>query len=140
MPFDAITFITKKNAPPTAVVSYMEPTGRNGKRPADARPRLVITIPTTICGTSKAETFSLLLGNGKDAGKIRIKGCEKANKAAGIEPIQLANVFKFTFGFVPSLGEEHFEGQRCTVRKISDDEFEIDVPASWFDSEKGKTA
>ena len=85
-----------------------------------------------ICGTSKAETFKLQLGNGKEAGKLRIVGA--SSEIAGVEPSQHAHFFRWNFGFVPLLGEDEFEGERRPVRKISDDEFEIDVPVSWFQS------
>lgn len=33
---------------------------------------------------------------------------------------------------VPRLGEDRFAGEKRPVRKISDESFEIEVPASWF--------
>jgi|SRR5882724_2903925 len=134
MPFETLETITKKNIPPTAKLSYMPPQGRGkngGKLARDPKPQLIVSIPTTVCGTSKANTFVLSLGNGKDTGKLRVTGAAKNEK--GIEPKQLMHTFVFRFGFVPKLGEDHFDGEHRPVRKISDDEFEIDVPASWFD-------
>lgn len=131
MPFENIETITKHNMPPMAKISYMPPQGRKSlKSNKDPKPQLMVSIPTTICGTAKAKSFSLLLGSGADAGKIRIKG---AKAKEGIEPKELMHAFIFRFGYVPKLGEDHFDGEHRPVRKISDDEFEIDVPASWFE-------
>lgn len=137
MPFDELETVTRKNAPPMATLSYdfaTEKTKRSG-----GKPRLTISIPTTLCGTSKSKTFRLLIGTGEDAGKLRVQGSEaikgKAVKSDGIEPSQHAHFFRWNFGFVTKLGEEEtFEGEKRPVRKISDDEFEIDVPVSWFET------
>jgi hypothetical protein len=90
----------------------------------------MISIATTICGTSKAEAFKLQIGSGEDRGKLRIVGLPA--DAPGVIPTQHAHFFKWNFGFVPRLGEDEFEGERRPVRKIADDEFEIEVPESWF--------
>lgn len=135
MPFETLETITKQNMPPSAKLSYMPPPGPRGKNGGklarDPKLQLIVSIPTTVCGTSKAKTFVLALGTGKDAGKLRVVGCAKNEK--GVEPRQLMHTFVFRFGFVPKLGEDHFDGEHRPVRKIGDDEFEIDVPASWFD-------
>ncbi len=133
MPFENVETITKQNMPPTAKISYMPPAprGKNTRRNEDAKPQLVISIPTTICGTAKSKTFQLLVGSGADAGKIRIKGSK--TKDVGVEPKELMHAFIFRFGYVPKLGDDHFDGERRPVRKIGDDEFEIDVPGSWFE-------
>jgi hypothetical protein len=81
MPFENLETITKANMPPMAKLSYMPPTVRVGKSPAkkarDPKPQLIVSIPTTICGTAKAKAFALLLGTGDDLGKLRIKGLKK---------------------------------------------------------------
>lgn len=131
MPFEPLETITKRNMPPTAKVTYLR--NVQGKKPRpDAQPQLVISIPSVICGTAKAKTFALLLGNGCDTGKVRIKGC--LSDKNGIAPTELKRAFVFRFGFVPRLGDEIFDGGRRAVRKISDDEFEIDFPATWFEN------
>ena len=71
----------------------------------------------------------LQLGSGADKGKIRIKG---GKSKEGVEPKQLMHAFVFRFGYVPKLGDDIFDGGHRPVRKISDDEFEIDAPAEWF--------
>jgi hypothetical protein len=132
MPFEEIETITKKNMPPVAKLSYMPPQGRGknaGKQKHDPKPQLIVSIPTTICGTAKAKTFALHLGTGADKGRLRIKGVKNQQ---GVEPKELMHAFIFRFGYVPKLGDDHFDGEHRPVRKISDDEFEIDVPESWF--------
>jgi hypothetical protein len=132
MPFEDLETITRHNQPPQATISYCI-AQRNGKAKSQKQPKLTISIPTTLCGTSKAKTFKLQVGAGAHAGKLRIVGVpEKAKVAVGIEPSQHAHFFRWNFGFVPRLGEDQFEGEKRPVIKISDDEFEIDVPPSWF--------
>lgn len=130
MPFENLETITKQNMPPMAKISYMPPQARGksaGKIVRDPKPQLMISIPTTVCGVSKAKTFVLALGSGADAGKLRIKGSKQ-----GVEPKELKHAFIFRFGYVPKLGDDHFDGEHRPLRKITDDEFEIDVPISWF--------
>lgn len=141
MPFEIIETITKKNAPPEATISYMPnfqkpKPGRAQK--GDRKPALRITLPTTICGVSKSKMFFLQIGTGADAGKIRIAGevskpfgSAKA-PSEGFEPAQLQHVFRWNFGFVPKMGDDHFDGEKRPVRRITDEVFEIDVPADWF--------
>jgi hypothetical protein len=135
MSFEALENVTKRDMPPRAKLSYLRPTGRGksaGKSRDEVQPQLLISIPTTICGTAKAKTFVLLLGAGTDAGKLRVKG----GKDKGVEPKELKHAFVFRFGFIPRLGDEIFDGEHRPVRKIGDDEFEIEVPPSWFAAAK----
>jgi hypothetical protein len=142
MPFETLETITKANAPPTAVLSYMCRTqkpkpGKPVRNDKDRKPSLMVTLPTTMCGTSKSETFALLIGTGADIGKLRIKGIPASVKGAapspaGAKPSQMKHAFRFNFGFVPKLGEDHFDGERRPVKKINNEEFEIEVPSSWF--------
>jgi hypothetical protein len=136
MPFSVLETHSRHNQPATATVSYSHATEKSQRR--GGKPRLTISIPTTICGTTKADAFELLIGDGEDQGKIRISGLAKKSDAkGGIEPSQHAHFFRWNFGFVPRLGEEDtFEGEKRPVKKISDDIFEIDVPASWFGSKE----
>jgi hypothetical protein len=131
MPFDDLYTIAKHNQPPMATISYSTTTRKAGPVRNDKSPTLKISIPTTICGTSKARAFKLQIGTGEDIGKLRIVGLPEA--MAGVEPSQHAHFFRWNFGFVPNLGEDEFEGEKRPVRKINDDEFEIYVPVSWFD-------
>lgn len=136
MPFDDLDTITRHNQPPTATITYAV-AQRNGKSKADKKPKLTIAIPTTICGTSKSKTFKLQVGTGDHTGKLRIVGIPEKTKSPpaspGVEPSQHAHFFRWNFGYVPRLGEDQFEGERRPVTKISDEEFEIEVPPSWFE-------
>lgn len=144
MPFEELETITKANAPPEATVTY-DYAQKKGVRKADKKPRLTIAVPTTVCGVAKSKTFKLLLGSGEDLGKLLIRGelCYRTAKevAAGAPPLpgahtpaEHAHFLRWNFGFVPKLGEEErFEAQRCPVRKVSDEEFEITIPKSWFE-------
>lgn len=136
MPFETVETFTKAKMPPSAKISYMRPTGRGangGKAKADAKPQLKITVPTTIAGVSKAETFILLVGTGEDAGKIRIRGLAPGQQNdAAVKPAELKHALVFRFGYVPRLGDDIFDGESRPVKKIGDDEFEITVPESWF--------
>jgi hypothetical protein len=132
MPFEDI--VTEKlNKTPMATVSYMPSATRGNKqsRNADRRPRLIISVPTTICGASKSKAFTLAIGTGSDAGKLLIRGSTKPD--VGIEPTQLKHYFRWHFGYVPKLGDEHFDGEKVPVRKVSAEEFELTVPRSWFE-------
>lgn len=142
MSFEIAETFTKKNSPPEATISYMPnfQKSKPGKVPKDRKPQLRITIPTTLCGVSKSKVWYLLLGTGVDCGKIRVAGdiskpfgnVKPADVPPGFEATELAHAFKFTFGFVPKLGDEHFDGERRPVKKITDEIYEIDVPVSWF--------
>jgi hypothetical protein len=135
MPFDPLETEPKHVAAPTALIEYMRPKPR-GNKSGDKydrtkhRPRLAITIPTTICGGSKAEAFRLHLGTGDDAGRARIKGAQLSD-AKAVKPHQFLHAMTFKFGFVPSLGDEIADKERVPVRLINRDEFEIDLPAWW---------
>lgn len=131
MSFEDVETITRHNKPPEASISYMRP-ARKGVTKNGAKPQLTVTIPTTVCGTAKSELFKLMVGTGENAGKIRIKGTKEKT---GIKPAEHAHYFTFRFGHVPRLGEDIFDGEHRPVRKVGEDEFEIDVPTSWFNGE-----
>jgi len=132
MPFEELETQPKGQEPPQATLSYCHATEKSKK--AGKKPRLTISIPTTICGTTKADLFKLMVGGGSDAGKLRLRGLPKNSAVAGaVKASEHAHFFRWNFGFVPMLGEdETFEGEKRPVRKIGDDIFEIDVPVSWF--------
>lgn len=136
MPFEDLETVTRHNQPPRATISYCV-AQRNGKSKSEKQPKLTISIPTTICGTSKAKAFKLKIGTGASAGKLRIVGVpDKAKALAGVVPSQHAHFFRWNFGYVPLLGEDQFEGEKRPVIKVGEDEFEIDVPPSWFEAAK----
>ena len=137
MAFEELETVTRGNEPPQATVTYDYAQKKNGAvRKANAKPRLTISIPTTLCGVSKSKTFRLLVGTGEDLGKLLVRGCDAEKgkvKPGGVAPSQHAHFFRFNFGFVPKLGDEElWGGEKRPVRKIGDEEFEIDVPQSWF--------
>ena len=110
MPFEDLETVTRQNQPPRATISYCA-AQRNSKSKSEKQPRLTISIPTTICGTSKAKAFKLQIGTGSSVGKLRIVGIsDKAKTSAGVEPSQHAHFFRWNFGYVPRLGEDQFEG------------------------------
>jgi len=126
MPFEVVETVTKENMPPTVLISYMRPKRKGKDAECDrgkVKPKLTMTVPTSIF-ISKAETFLLLVGTGADAGKARIKA-SKDKKA--IKPSEFKSHLIFRFGFVPKLGDEIFDGERCAIRRLTDDEYEIDA-------------
>jgi hypothetical protein len=130
MGFETLETVTRGKEPPTAKVTYLRGINRKtGTAKEGAKPTLKISIPTTICGLAKAKIFQILIGKGGDAGKLRISGCKSG--VEGIKPSEFKHALTFNFGYVPSLGDDVFD-ERCPVRKITDDVFEIDVKASWF--------
>lgn len=130
MAFHEIETVTKTNQPPTAKLTYMRPKVRGtGQSKPGTDPQLKVTIPTTICGTAKAEKYVLQLGSGDDLGKIRITG---SNSDTAIKPRELMHAFVFSFGYVPRLGDEMFDDERGVVTKVAPDTFEIKVRASLF--------
>jgi hypothetical protein len=126
MPFDVIETETKDNMPPTALVSYMPYKGRTGKaNGADKRrPRLTITLPTVVC-IAKSDRFVLLLGSGADKGKMRVKGTKDKK---GVKPTEFKSFLVLRFGYVPKFGDDIFDGERCRISKINDEEYEIVTP------------
>jgi hypothetical protein len=136
MPFDEAETFTKHNAEPMARWVY-EIGGHAGKpKKADAKPKLYISIPTAICGVCKMPKFALLIGTGEDAGKVIVRGiAEEHAKKHHIPPSEHSNFLKFNFGFVPQLGKRSFDGDHVPVKRLDDNNFELTVPASWFEIE-----
>lgn len=135
MPFEAIEFVTKHNAPPQASISYERPERHTKKGVSTGkRPRLMISIPTTLSGVTKKEHFMLCVGTGKDAGKARITG-QNVKNTKTTKRKDWSNATTWDFGYVPMLGMDAAAKEFVAVRKISDDEFEIDLPA-WFKPEE----
>ena len=130
MPFNDLDTVTKAKVP-QATISYSNKVRKTGRVKNGQEPQLTISIGTTICGASNAKTFKLQLGSREDAGKLRIVGL--AAEASGVAPQRCQRFFRWNFGSVPKLGDDQFQGEKRPVRKISDDEFEIDVPTSWFE-------
>lgn len=91
------------------------------------KPKLIVTLPTVVCGVAKSERFLFLLGTGADAGKIRIKGAKKDDKKA-VKPSEFKSHLMLRFGHVPKLGNAIFDGMHCPVKRISDEEYEIEAP------------
>lgn len=129
MSFEIVETETKDNMPPTATLSYMRPKPR-GKAAGGAydrtkvKPKFVVSLPTVVC-IAKSERFLLLIGTGADAGKIRIRGTKDKK---GVKPGEFKNHLLFRFGYVPKLGDDIFDSERCPLTRISDEEYEIDAP------------
>ena len=136
MPFEELETEPKDLIVPTALISYMRPEKRKAKPGQAAKPYnremvkpcLIITIPTTICGIGKAKSHRFLLGTGSEKGKARIKG---STDAKAVEPQEKKHCFTWKFGYVPKLEDEIADQERVLVRKINDNEFEIDLPEWW---------
>jgi hypothetical protein len=127
MPFEIVETETKDNMPPSALVSYMRPVRKGKAADGDrskVKPRLTITLPTVVC-IAKSERFLLLLGSGEHAGKIRVKGTRDKK---GVKPTQFKSFLVLRFGHVPKLGFEIFDGERCKIVRIADEEYEIEAP------------
>lgn len=138
MPFEPVTVVNKHNRPPQASISYERSQRQTKKGMVRGKlPSLVIAIPTTLSGATKKQHFMLTRGTGKDAGKARITGQNAANGHT-VGRKDRINCTMFDFGFVPLLGEGAAAQEHVAVRKVSDDEFEIDLPA-WFSADEAAT-
>src|SRR5258708_1467878 len=104
MPFETLETETKHNRPLLAAISYMR-YSRKGEHKKNAKPRLLISIPTAISGLSKKKHFVLQLGKGADRGKARIVAQNSKNKST-IEPTCMKFTHIFNFGYVPMLGDD----------------------------------
>lgn len=132
MSFEIAETETKDNMPPTALLSYMRPK-RTAKNPAKAgdydrskvKPKLIITVPTSLF-IAKSLRFQLLFGTGADAGKLRLKGVKDGKHS--VKPTEFKAHLLLRFGHVPKLGDEIFDGERCPLKRLSDEEYEIEAP------------
>jgi hypothetical protein len=131
MPFNDLDTVAKARAP-EATISYSNKVRKTGRAKADKTLQLTISIGTAICGTPGAKAFKLQIGSGQDAGKLRIVGLSA--EVSGVIPTRHGRFHRWNFGFVPRLGDDQFQGEKRPVRKTGDDEFEIDVPTSWFEA------
>lgn len=135
MPFDEAETITKHNAEPVARWLY-ELGGHAGKPKDGKKPQLHISIPTAVCGVCKAPKFALLIGTGADAGKVIVRGIpEGFEKKHHIPPSEHSTFLKFNFGYVKQLGTQTFDGGHVPVKRLDDNNFELTVPASWFEGD-----
>lgn len=136
MPFEDFETHTRENAPPMATLTY-QPAFRK-KPSADAKPRLTIAIPTTVCGVSKCARFKIMVGTGEDAGTLRLQGIKGsiAEKGPGVKPSEHEHFLKWNFGYVPAWGEDKIDTDKHPLRRVDDDTFDITVPASWCDTPK----
>lgn len=138
MPFEILETVPKASAVPMAKIKYMRSTPRGKKNGVDAKPKrrrypeLTIALPTTICGIGKAKAHVFMLGTGADKGRARISGLAIAiDGSKAVVPRELKHCFVWNFGFVPSLKDEIADEEHVAVRKITDNEFEIDLPPWW---------
>lgn len=127
MPFEDLETVTNENAPPTATLSYLRHIKKdNVAARARVKPKLLITVPTTIFITKK-ERFVLQVGTGAQKGILRIKCVPKGVPGAVAKGSDFKNHVKLKFGFVPKFGDEVFDGMKCPFTRVDDDTYEIKV-------------
>jgi len=128
MPFDELETITKANEPPTASLSYTRH-HRKGQLPKEGtRPKLIVTVPAVIM-ISQAKLFRLFVGTGEDEGKLRLCGVPPGTKGA-VKGTDFKSFVVIRFGYVPRFGDEIFDGVRCEVVRVTDDSYDLLVPAA----------
>lgn len=106
----------------------MRPKPRKGSANFDrnkVKPKLTVTLPTATM-ISKCRKFIVLVGTGKDKGKLRIKGVS-GKDAKGADARDFKNHVIIRFGHVPRFGDEIFDAERFPLRRINDDEYEVDT-------------
>lgn len=128
MPFEVLEMLTKETMPPMASLSYMRPQGRKSAQGGaydrtKIKPRLLITLPTAIV-IAKSPRFQVLFGTGADAGKLRVKGV----KTGGVKPSEFKTHLILRCGYAPRLGDDIFDKETCAIRRLSEEEYEIDCP------------
>jgi hypothetical protein len=135
MPFEVLDTLTKENMPPTASISYMRHV-RKGKEMdrGKIKPKLIVTLPTVLV-TTKREKFAVAVGTGQDQGKIRISALAKG-AVGGIKGTVMKKTLVLRFGIVPRLGDEIFEGDRYPVKKIGEDDWEIELTFDMLSHER----
>jgi hypothetical protein len=129
MPFEALETIARDTRVPMASVSYAR-SQRKGKVRAGL-PVLIIAIPTTLAGVCKRDRFRFEVGTGNDAGKARVCGLAKGTVGTSAPGTMMKNALVIRFGEVPALGEDAAAKEQVHVRKIDDNQWEIDLPP-WF--------
>lgn len=134
MAFEELDIVTKHNVTRTAKLSYMrhvrkDKNGEPDRRKLEtAKPKLVIYVPTAIF-ISHAKAFRILLGSGPDAGKLRIQAGKPDDKNAA-KPKDQKNCVRLDFGYVPRLGDECWDGVESEITKVTDDVYDLTVPAA----------
>lgn len=106
---------------------------KNATKAGGNKPKLIIGIPGAILHKFKhmeSDTFSLMLGDGSDAGKAMIlrdkTGVCKAHKfGAG------TGALSFKFGFVPSIGMDAVDKEQVELVAETADSITITLPP-WF--------
>lgn len=131
MPFEVLETAKGPLKSVKATVTYMR-YRRKGAAPKEGSlPRLMITLPTSVF-ISKADRFECLVGNGPDAGKLRVRAVKKG----GVECSTLAYVARLIFGYVPQFKDEIFDATACDIVRISDDEYELALGFNPVSNEK----
>lgn len=112
--------------PPVATISYLRGTQKSKPPKPGAKPKLNITVPTSVF-ISKAKLFRVMLGTGEDRGKIRIMAVAENGKG-GVKPHEFKSHLIFRFGHAPVLGEDIFDGAKCPIARVSIDVYDLTVP------------
>lgn len=134
MPFEELETITKHNQPLRASISYMRQVRKDKEHlRGQIKPKLIITVPTAIF-ISRAERFKLLLGTGEDSNKIRLRAVPGKDPKVGLKPSEFKSYLIFRCGYVPAFGDEIFDNVECQIKRVSDDEYELDVPVDLKDA------
>lgn len=131
MGYDILETVPRDSRLPMASVSYERPVKSKDRR----KPVLIVALPTTLAGICKRERFRFELGTGADSGKARICGVAKGVPGPSAPGTMMKNCLVIRFGEVPALGEDAAAREKCAVRKIDDNSWEIDLPA-WFKIER----
>ncbi|MGA9855080.1 MAG: hypothetical protein WBR29_07385 [Gammaproteobacteria bacterium] len=123
MPFEVAEIETGPMKQIRASVRYMR--HHSKKSGPKGLPLLLVSVPTAVV-ISKAEYFQLLVGTVGDVQKLRIKGVKV--KAGGVKPTEFHHHLMLRFGHIKQYGEEIFDTTYCPIRRINDDEYEIELP------------
>lgn len=125
MGFEPIITVPGFN-PKRGSISYKR---NHRKTHGPANPHLVIGIPKDVINgvVSAGDCFELQLGDGDDAGKVRLLRVERGGVAAHI----LRGSVTLHFGYVPRLGNDAAAKEEIEVRSLGKGAFEFDAP-KWF--------
>ena len=114
MPFTSLPFEPSPMKQLCGSISYKRSKRKDGP---NGKPRLIISIPKAIAGDplpEDSDRWGLDLGSGEDAGKLRI-----VPAMVGVKCVLLKWVCVWRFGYVPLLGDEAAEIERCEAKRLN---------------------